>query len=220
MSHVIAIDDNGTRREYRVPTFAEFTIADWHRLCLPENTEEGQAQLMEEVKRMTGVPMRLLRKMPAKEFDKLTDAYVKLRTEADARKAEVEAESFTNPGKIEHGGITYIVPKDIDDSITAGQYADLLAAVEKNTTDPELYATLCGTLLIPEGKEYDGPFTDAMQTLPVRIAMGLSAFFFERSQRCRTALAHYFRCRVTSLLPVQEPEAAPSTPATPRLSTS
>ena len=113
MSYYISVKDGDVVKEYRVPSFDEFTIAEWVRLCLPENTEQGQAQLMEEVKRMTGIPLKALRRLPMGEFDRMCDAYVALRTEAALRQNEVGGVDFANPSTIEHKGVTIMGPLNL-----------------------------------------------------------------------------------------------------------
>ena len=198
MSNYIAVREGDTVKEYKIPTFGEFTVAEWLRLCIPANTEEGEAKWMEEIKRMTGIPLKALRKLTISEYDKLVDAYVQLRTEASARQAEVQTD-FTNPEFIEHEGVKYIVPKDLERE-SAAQWIDLNAALDKADTEPEVMANICGCMLVPEGQEYAGPITDKMHTLPVRTAMGITAFFLSRSERLRTSIDRSTKRRVMSLL--------------------
>lgn len=222
MSQFIAItDEEGKRREYRIPAFGEFTVAEWLRLCLPINEEKDDRQrLDEDLRRMTGIPMAAWRRLRESERDKLVDAYVQLRIDAANRQQEVDAIDFRNPDRIIHEGTTYTVPKDIDNEVTVGQWADLIGALDKATHEPEVYAAICGILLVPEGKEYDGPLTTTMQTLPVRIALGVVAFFSGRSKRLRSELIRYSMLQATSRLRGLLPEGMPSIPDTPQPSTS
>ena len=222
MSQFIAItDEEGKRREYRIPAFGEFTVAEWLRLCLPINEEKDDRQrLDEDLRRMTGIPKTAWRRLRESERDKLVDAYVQLRIDAANRQQEVDAIDFRNPDRITHEGTTYAVPKDIDNEVTVGQWADLISALDKATHEPEVYAAICGILLVPEGKEYDGPLTETMQTLPVRIALGVVAFFSGRSKRLRSELIRYSMLQATSRLRGLLPEGQPSIPDTPQPSTS
>lgn len=198
MSYYISVKDGDVVKEYRVPSFDEFTIAEWVRLCLPENTEQGQAQLMEEVKRMTGIPLKALRRLPMGEFDRMCDAYVALRTEAALRQNEVGGVDFANPSTIEHKGVTYAVPTDLARDTITGQWVDLIACLEGKTHEPEVMEAICGRMLVPVGQQYDGPVD--MNELPVRVAMGLTAFFLGRSERLKTLIAEHSRRRLMSLL--------------------
>lgn len=222
MSQYIAITDtDGTRREYRIPTYSEFTVAEWLRLCLPINEEPNdRLRLDEDLRRMTGIPKTAWRRLRESEREKLVDAYVQLRIEAAKRQEEVDAIDYRNPERITHDGVTYRIPQDIDNDVTVGQWADLMAAMDKAEHEPEVYAAICGILLVPEGGEYTAPHTDRMQSLPVRIALGVSGFFSERSARLRSELERYSMRRVTSLLQGLRPEGTPSTAATQEPSTS
>ena len=222
MSQFISItDEEGKRREYRIPAYGEFTVAEWLRLCLPVNEEKDDRQrLDEDLRRMTGIPLAAWRRLRESERDKLVDAYVQLRIDAANRQQEVDAIDFRNPDRITHEGTTYAVPKDIDNEVTVGQWADLIGALDKATHEPEVYAAICGILLVPEGKEYDGPLTTTMQTLPVRIALGVVAFFSGRSKRLRSELIRYSMLQATSRLRGLLPEGMPSIPDTPQPSTS
>lgn len=219
MSYGITIrDTDGTARTYTVPAFGTFTVADWTRLCIPINDAEGRERIDEDLRRMVGIPKTAWRRLKEADRDKLIDAYVKLRTEADARLEEVASIDFANPTTITHEGIVYAVPKDIDNEVTTGQWADILTALDNATHEPEVYAALCGILLIPEGKEYEAPLTDIMERLPVRVAMGLSAFFFGTSERLRNEASRYLTRQVMSLLPERGPEEAASTNPIPAAS--
>ena len=65
MSQFIAItDEEGKRREYRIPAFGEFTVAEWLRLCLPINEEKDDRQrLADDVRRMTRIPLAARRRL-------------------------------------------------------------------------------------------------------------------------------------------------------------
>lgn len=217
MSQYIAVtDEEGKRREYRIPAYGEFTIAEWLRLCLPVNDEKDERErLNEDLRRMTGIPKTVWRQLRESDRDKLIEAYVDLRIQAANRQQEVDAIDFKNPERITHEGVTYTVPADIDNEVTVGQWGDLIAALDKAEHEPEVYAAICGILLIPEGDRYRGPLTDRMQTLPVRIALGVSGFFSGRSARLTKELDRYSMRQVMSLLQGLRQEGAPSTRAIP-----
>ena len=217
MSQYIALTEpDGTRKEYRIPTSGEFTVAEWLRLCLPINeAPTDRERIDEDLRRMTGIPKTAWRRLREAERERLVDAYVQLRIEAAKRQEEVDAIDYRNPERITHEGITYRIPQDVDNEVTVGQWADLIAALDKADHEPEVYAAICGTLMVPEGEEYTQPLTDRMQSLPVRIALGVSGFFCERSARLRSELDRYSMRRVTSLLQELQQEAMPSTAVTP-----
>ncbi len=198
MSNYIAVREGDTVKEYKIPAFGEFTVEQWRMLFRPDAEADTDSAWFHEVKRFSGVPLKALRKMPISEFDRLLEAYKTLRMEASARQAEV-SQDFTNPEFIEHEGVKYIVPKDLERE-SAAQWIDLNAALDKADTEPEVMANICGCMLVPEGQEYAGPLTEKMHTLPVRTAMGLTAFFLSRSERLRTSIARSTKRRVMSLL--------------------
>lgn len=217
MSYFITVKDGDTTKDYKIPTFGEFTIAEWVRLHIPANTEEGDAKWMEEVKRMTGIPLKALRRLSIAEYDKLLDAYLQLRKEASDRQAEVDGTDFKNPEFIEHEGVKYAVSQDLE-QVPTGQWIDLSAALAKANTEPEIMQAVCEAMLVEEGKEYT-PLKGKFSTLPVRVAMGLMAFFLSRSERLRTSIAQCSTRRVMSLLQEHGLGVAPSTKPTAQAGT-
>lgn len=217
MSQYIAlVDEKGIRREYRVPDFASLTVAQWREMRKPSDAT-GHDALIEDLHRFSGVPKKHLRKLPPGEADKLIEALVKAQQEAEARAAEVNGEDWRNPLTITHEGITYTVPQDLERDTVFGQWMDLDAALQGAESDADIMADICAAMLVEEGKEYPGLTAnlDRMQTLPARVAMGLTAFFLPRSERLRSAIHQYSMRRVTSLLQGQGQEAASSTTGTP-----
>jgi len=216
MSQYIAVtDEHGKRREYRMPDIGILTVAQWVELCKP-NEADGHDGLIEDLHRFSGIPKKHIRKLPPGEADRLIHALVKLRTDAEARDAEVKGEDFSNPSTIEHDGITYTVPHDLEHGTCFGQWVDLDAALEGITTEAEAMADICAAMLIEQGKEYEGLSVnlERMQTLPARVAMGLTAFFLGRSERLRSVMLRSMNRLVTSRLHGQGLEAPTSTPST------
>ena len=217
MSQYIAlVDEKGVRREYRVPDFASLTVAQWREMRRPHDAT-GQDGLIEDLHRFSGVPKKHLRKLPPGEADKLIEALVKAQQEAEKRAAEVNGEDWRNPTTITHEGVTYTVPQDLERDTTFGQWVDLDAALQGSDNDAEIMADICAAMLVEDGKEYAGLTAnlDRMQTLPVRVAMGLTAFFLLRSERLRSAIHQHSMRRVTSLLQGQGQEGSYSTTGTP-----
>lgn len=216
MSQYIAVtDEHGKRREYRIPDIGILTVAQWVELCKP-NESEGHDGLIEDLHRFSGIPKKHLRKLPPGEADKLIEALVKVRTDAEARDAEVKGEDWRNPATIEHEGVTYTVPQDLEHGTCFGQWVDLDAALEGVTTEAEAMLDICAAMLIEQGKEYEGLSVnlECMKTLPARIAMGLTAFFLGRSERLMSVMLRCTSRLVTSRLQGLGPEALTSTQGT------
>ena len=217
MGFAIAItDEHGVRHEYRVPECGEITVAEWARLCIPIHDLTGKNALHEDLKRLTGVPLKHLRRLSVGEMDRLIDAYVGLRRGMQEREAEVDATDYTNPEEIEHNGVTYAVPKNLEMETTYGQWEDMDSLIDGVKTEPEMMQAICAVLLIEKGKEYEGYHKqlDAFATLPARVAMGLTAFFLSRSERVRSVTARCTRRLVMSLLQGQGQEQASSIAST------
>lgn len=203
MSHYVGItDEKGVRKEYRIPDFGEMTVAEWKRLCLPVHELEGREAVHEELKRLTGIPLKHLRRLRPDQFDELIDAYVKLRKDAADREAEVDGIDFANPDTIEHEGVIYTVPKDLAMETVYGQWEDMDVLLEGATTEPEVMASICAVLLVEKGKEYEGfhKSQERFETLPARVAMGLVAFFLTTSERLRIVIDQCMKRRVMSVL--------------------
>ena len=212
MGYAVAITDtDGTRRTYNVPDFGELTIAEWKRLCIPTHDAQGVEAVHEDLKRLTGIPLKHLRRLSVEQVEQLTNAYIALREQAAKRQAEVDETNYANPERITHDGITYVVPKDIDKEGTYGQWLDLQVAIDGATHEPEVMAAICACLLVEEGKEYEGfhKTLERFDTLPVRVAMGLTAFFFGSSERLANAISQSLTRRAMSLQPASEQEAQP-----------
>ena len=217
MSYYIGItDERGTRKEYRVPDFGEMTVAEWKRLCVPVHELTGKDAVHEELKRLTGIPLKHLRRLRPDQFDQLVDAYVKLRQEAANREAEVDGVDFANPDTITHDGVIYTVPKDLAMDTVYGQWEDMDVLLEDATTEPEVMTAICAVLLVEQGKEYEGfhRSQERFETLPARVAMGLVAFFLTTSERLRVTIQQHTRRRVMSALQGLELRATSSTRGT------
>lgn len=216
MSQYIAVtDEKGVRREYRVPEFGTLTVTEWVQLCKPSE-HEGHEGLVEDLHRFSGIPKKHIRRLPPSEADNLIGALVKLRTEAEAREAQVRGEDWRNPQTIEHAGITYTVPQDLEHDTCFGQWMDLDAALEGVTTEAEAMADICAAMLVEQGREYEGlkANQERMRTLPARVAMGLTAFFLGGSERLKSAMLRCTSRLVMSRLRALGQEARISTQGT------
>lgn len=215
MSQYIAVtDEQGKRREYRIPDFGILTVEQWMEMSKPHE-QEGHDGLIEDLHRFSGIPKKHIRKLPPGEADKLIEALVKLRTDAEARDAEVRGEDWRNPATIEHDGITYTVPQDLEQDTCFGQWMDLDAALEGVTTEAEAMLDICAAMLTEQGKEYEGLKVNQhrMRTLPARVAMGLTAFFLGRSGRLKSAMRRCMSRLVMSRLRALGLGAPTSTPS-------
>ena len=211
-------DENGEAREYKIPTFGEFTLAEWKRLQIPANTEDGDKKWLEEVKRMTGIPLNALKRLTVEQFDKLLDAYFNLRTQEAERRTEVEQVDFSVVQEVELAGVKYDVPQDLE-KVSLGQWIDLNGQLSKYDTEPDRLAAICGCMLVEQGKEYSGSKFDEMQALPVSTAMGVTAFFLGKSERLRTSIDQSLKFRVMSLLQEQGLGVVSSTTPTEKAGT-
>jgi hypothetical protein len=213
MSKAVAIiDTDGTRREYRIPSFGEMAVAEWRDFLIPINDANDPDRLHEDLRRLTGIPLKHLRRLTVDQMDALVDAYVQLREDAAKAQQEAEGTDWTCPTEIDHNGITYTVPQSIDKEATYGQWLDLHHASGGGTI-PEVTAAICACMLVPKGQEYEGyhKSLEAFDTLPVRKAMGLVAFFLTSSERLRTFFGQSLARAMMSLQQGQGQEAIPST---------
>ena len=216
--YIAVVDESGTRREYRIPEWGTLTVAQWRELCKPyPEGMDGRDALIEDLHRFSGVPKKHLKRLTPGEADKLMSALVLVRTEAEKRASEVAGEDFTNPTTITHEGVTYRVPRDLEHDTVFGQWVDLEGTLQGAETEAEIMAAICAALLVEEGKEYEGltATLQAMETLPARIAMGLTAFFLPRSERLRSAMARCLARLMMSRLPARVQAAQTSTTGTP-----
>lgn len=215
MSQYVRIKDGDKVREYPLRPFTEFTIADWKALCIPK--AEGPDAFYEEVRRYVGIPKAALRRMSAADFDRITEALVTLRKDADEAQATSERIAGNwdeeGPRTIIHEGITYTVPQDLAQDTIYGQWVDMDLALDGATHEPEVMAAICACLLVEEGKEYEGFHTtlERFNTLPVRTAMMLTAFFFSKGERLRNALDRSMQRRMMSSRQGLGPKATSST---------
>ena len=198
MSNAIRIkDEEGNAREYRVPPWREWTIADWRRLCLPIHDLTGLDAFHEELKRVSGIPLKYLRRLPAAEVDKLVDAILAIRNEAEAARnaADDIAKRWEadGPKVVEFDGTRWTCPASLDMGTTYGQWVDLDNALDGAQHEPEVMAAICACLLVEEGKEYEGYHLtlERFDRMPVAVAMQVCAFFLNSSERLRNAIARY-----------------------------
>lgn len=199
-NYIEIIDEQGNERQYRVPDFASMTIAQWREVSQPH--EGGD---LEDLHHFSGVPIDVLKRLSVAQGEVLMDALIKAKIEAEKRAIEVNGEDYLNPQEITHEGITYTVPQDLERDTVFGQWVDLQAATDGATTDAECMADICAALLVEKGKKYEGLTVnlERLQTLPARVAMGMTAFFLGRSERLRNVMARYSSRHLMSQLLTQ-----------------
>ena len=217
MSKAIAVRDGDRVRTYPLKEFSDFTIADWRAMCLPPIEEGDPDAFYETIRRYVGIPKATLRKLPMAEMDRLTTALAKMQQEAEeARVASdkvVETWATDGPKEITHEGITYTVPQDLERDTVFGQWVDMDAALEGATHEPEVMAAICACLLVEKGGEYEGfhKTVERFDSLPVRTAMALTAFFLQRSERLTASM---LRCMQRRMMRLQQGSGQTEAPLT------
>lgn len=176
-------------KQFTLKSPGEVTLGDWADLTNIEVTGEDDTEAnIELVKRHTKIPKKLLRKLPMSEADKLIAAVADIMTEA----MTIRSKEFEVPTEYTFKGMTYTVPHDLEKQTVSGQWWDLQKAKEIKH-EAECIARCLGALLVPVGQEYDGLVSaraQAFMGMPLADAFGLSAFFFDRSERFRNATNH------------------------------
>lgn len=203
--YISIVDESGAERQYRIPDFGELTVAHWRELCQPNEVDDA---LIEDLKRYSGIPKKTLLRLRPAQVDELIAALVSVRADAEARAMEVSGEDWSNPTTIIHEGVTYTVPQDLERDTCFAQWVDLDLAIDKVDNDADCMADICAALLVEQGKEYEGMHVTSprFETLPARVAMGLTAFFLGRSERLRSVMARYTHRLLTSRLRTLVPD--------------
>jgi len=190
MSHIGVTDPEGRRKVYRVKSFDAMTIADWRAITSqPIEATDPHEVSIELLCRHTTIPRSALRRMPASEVARLLDAIGDYAVALS--KAKEEADKGLDLRTFVHDGVTYAVPQDLENDVTFGQFEDLdKILLPKCESDADMHATICASLCLPQGEEYDGAKVmariAAFETLPVHVALKVFAFFFGSSEWFRT----------------------------------
>lgn len=191
----------GEVKIYRVKDFDELTLADWRALTHPAppepDVERAYEHTVEMLHRHTGITMDELRRLNPANADKLVDAI--RETIRLAMEAKAGAEHIDPPLTIEHEGMVYAVPQDLEQDTIAGQWLDFEAAFRLECEADIMIRTLC-ILLVPEGQEYDGKPDSrqaTMERIPMSAAFHMSAFFFDRNERYRQLMSRSFNRLLT-----------------------
>lgn len=202
-------------KTYELKGFDRMTMSDWDGLYgepIPDDLKAYE-KLIEMVSRMTGAPKTKLRKVKPKDMEAL------LVHMAKSASAMNEAGQKEPPKSFTHKGVEYIVPQDLEQETTYGQWFDLTEVFlprSEKAIDSHLYSL--AVLCTPKGKEYDAADVDMRRALfmklPVRVGLSVCGFFFDRSQRYRSAISHYLSEKVTSVLRTVEQEVKSSAPVT------
>jgi hypothetical protein len=85
--------------------------------------------------------------------------------------------------------------------------------IPKCEVEADIFQAVCAALCLPEGTEYDGSTVmarmEAFNDLPIQTAMLVSAFFFDKSETFRSAIARCTTTFLTSKLQALVPTPAP-----------
>ena len=198
-------DHSGTTHTFTAPSPEAVTVAEWVRLTIPpmQNASTFREELeynIQLAKRFAGIPDTLLRRMPMSELKRLMEAIGHIGDMA----AEARKEDVSIPDTFTHEGVTYVVPKDPGTAITFGQYMSVLQQLEGYKYQDESIAVVLACILREEGKEWSTEGLEdrieAMKRLPARLAITLSAFFFDGSKELRIAWERCMSQKLTSKL--------------------
>lgn len=188
------IDPGGKSRSYRVKPLDEMTVRDYITLTTPplgEDIVEEYERLLVLLSRHTSIPRKALNKMPAKEVQTLVNALVVMLN--DVVKAKEEADKTDPPPHFVFKGTTYLVPQDIENTMTFGAEQSLSKVLlPKCETDAEGYAAIIAVCCLPQGEEFDGEKVDEriklFMGLPVTLAFRVCAFFFGSSDLLKRSI--------------------------------
>lgn len=204
--NVIRVNNlDGTFTEYEVRDPSTVTLVEWVNLVVPPL--EAASTILEDlertytlVQRFASIPRDVLRKLPFTTLQTLVQAMSDTVVNVDA----AQKDEGPLPDKIDHGGVTYVIPKDPGTSLTTGQYIDIVARLEKVEYEAESIAAVLAVMLQPEGKEYDSStLEDQMLTmgkLPAMTAVKIAAFFFAGCEPLNEAWSRSMSRRLTSKL--------------------
>jgi hypothetical protein len=217
MSKVITLHEpDGSSHDYRILPFEDLTIADWYAITNPPidaGTSESEATY-ELIRRWVRIPKTKLRRMKPADVEALVTALGTML--GLATKARMDA--FTPEPTFTWGGITYVVPQNIEADTTFGQWADINARLETLTTDVDMLPVILAILLVEQGKEYDGTDLEArisaMRNMPVEYSMKLSSFFLSSGTRLQSVMNQYLSRRLMSALHLLQQEASALSDAT------
>lgn len=188
------IDPGGKSRSYRVKPLEEMTVRDYVTLTTPplgEDLTDEYERLLTLLSRHTTIPRKALNKMPAKEVQTLVNALVLMLN--DVVKAKEEADKTDPPPHFVFKGTTYLVPQDIENTMTFGAEQSLSKVLlPKCDTEAEGYAAVLAVCCLEQGEEFDaekvGARMELFMGLPVTIAFRVCAFFFDSSDLLRRSI--------------------------------
>lgn len=181
-------------KSYAVKDYDELTLADWKALSLvkpSENTERKEREYAVAILAAhTGIPKAKLRQLSAASWDAAIEAIADtLKLAKQDHERHFTDGTWEAPSTYVFDGVTYAVPRDIDNELTTGQWFDLEDAKAIEHEADVIRATLA-ICLVPQGEKYTGSQgrEEAFKAMPVKDAFALSAFFFAGSERYRNAI--------------------------------
>ena len=223
----IEVLDKGRKRTFRVKAIDELNVREWADLMVPamdlgEDPEAAYTHTLNLVKRHTGIPDDLLRRMPIGQVDAIITAMVGLVDDMNAATAEAKriakAWSEEGPNHWTWKGVTYTVPQNLETDTTFDQWMFIQAHLGRLQWEAQAMSVVCAALLIPKGEEWDNDeaagrvalYDEAPALLPLRVA----SFFLSRSDRLRTAVEGSMSRMLTSKLRSLEQELQSMTEGT------
>ena len=198
MSLKITFPGKGKAKDttYTVRDFEELTLADYRSLTAIDlaDVDTDLNKLYQLVQAYTGIAEKKLNTRPMGEvqavFDHVLGEVAKAIEVSRAFAAKVEGESdYIPPDHITIAGVEYRVPRDLELDTIAGQWADWMRW-EPPTHEADLIVEALAFMLVERGKAYHGTGKDkheAIAACPITLGFDLCAFFFDRSERFRSA---------------------------------
>lgn len=185
-------------KKYRVKGPGEVTLADWKDLTrVPLDGKSKLDDDIELVKRHTGIPKGLLRKLKIGESEKIFTAIGSILAEAQLYKSR----EYVHEPTYELDGVTYTVPNNLEAECVSGQWWDLDGANQCEHEADAMVACLMA-MLVPVGQQYDGNAgrRPSFMGMKVADAFGMSAFFFDNSERFRASTRRLLTHLVSSVM--------------------
>lgn len=199
------LDNEGRKRQFRAPHPDEITAEQWVELTIPplqatSTFKEELEQVYDIAERFAKIPRDLLRCMPMPDLRRLMEAFEEVAVAAN----EERKDDKVIPDTVTHKGVTYTVPKDPSEGILFAQYVDLSAKLDQYEYKDQGIAAVLAVCLVPEGEQYDGSKLDerieAMRSMPAKMAIRLTAFFFVGSKDLEEIWSRYISRSMASRL--------------------
>lgn len=204
------ISDDGTETLYPLRLPEELTVSEWVRMAIPplqsaSTVIEELENTYELCQRYIGVPRDVLRKIPFSSLRDMMECVEKAALAAKASREDTSPITF-----LEHGGERWVVPMNPGEDLTTGQYADIMARLEKLDHEDQAIALILAVMLHREGEAYSGSRLDErvklFSTAPAMKAIRIVSGFFVGSEDLSELWSRYMSNRLTSRLQYAQAE--------------